>query len=104
VVGSGTPEAPAGVPVFAWKGETLEEYWWAADRIFDFPDGANLILDDGGDATLYVLKGTECEAAGGVPTVAEDDPEEYRVLLAQIASSIESSRDASPASPPGSRA
>ncbi|HJA61765.1 MULTISPECIES: adenosylhomocysteinase [unclassified Brevibacterium] len=91
VVGSGTPEAPAGVPVFAWKGETLEEYWWAADRIFDFPDGANLILDDGGDATLYVLKGTECEAAGGVPTAAEDDPEEYKVLLTQIASSIESS-------------
>lgn len=88
VVGSGTPEAPDGVPVFAWKGETLEEYWWAADRIFDFAEGPNLILDDGGDATMYVLKGTEFEAAGGVPTAAEDDPEEYRVLLTQISSAI----------------
>jgi adenosylhomocysteinase len=89
VVGTGTPEAPAGVPVFAWKGETLEEYWWAADKIFDFAEGPNLILDDGGDATMYVLKGTEFEAAGGVPTAAEDDPEEYKVLLRQIAAAIE---------------
>ncbi|WGP07503.1 adenosylhomocysteinase [Bacillus subtilis] len=89
VVGSGTPEAPAGVPVFAWKGETLEEYWWAADKIFDFADGPNLILDDGGDATMYVLKGTEFEAAGGVPTAGAEDPEEFKVLLKQIAASIE---------------
>ncbi|MCU4298653.1 adenosylhomocysteinase [Brevibacterium permense] len=90
VVGSGTPEAPAGVPVFAWKGETLEEYWWAADKIFDFADGPNLILDDGGDATMYVLKGTEFEAAGGVPTAGAEDSEEFKVLLKQIAASIES--------------
>ena len=89
VVGSGTPEAPAGVPVFAWKGETLDEYWWAADKIFDFADGPNLILDDGGDATMYVLKGTEFEAAGGVPTAGAEDPEEFKVLLKQIAASIE---------------
>ena len=89
VVGSGTPEAPAGVPVFAWKGETLDEYWWAADKIFDFADGPNLILDDGGDATMYVLKGTEFEAAGGVPTAGAEDSEEFKVLLKQIAASIE---------------
>ncbi|MGO1909038.1 MAG: adenosylhomocysteinase, partial [Brevibacterium linens] len=88
VVGSGTPDAPAGVPVFAWKGETLDEYWWAADKIFDFADGPNLILDDGGDATMYVLKGTEFEAAGGVPTAGAEDSEEYAVLLKQIATSI----------------
>ncbi|WP_169251917.1 adenosylhomocysteinase [Brevibacterium sp. 'Marine'] len=89
VVGSGTPDAPAGVPVFAWKGETLEEYWWAADKIFDFADGPNLILDDGGDATMYVLKGTEFESAGGVPTAGAEDSEEFAVLLKQIATSIE---------------
>ena len=72
VVGpNGTVEAPAGVPVFAWKGETLEEYWRLADRIFDWSaegfDGPNLILDDGGDATLLVHKGVEFEKAGAVP-------------------------------------
>lgn len=91
VVGSGSAEAPTGVPVFAWKGETLEEYWWAADRIFDFDDGPNLILDDGGDATMYVLKGAQFEAEGGVPSADEDDAEEYRVLLAQVRESIAAS-------------
>jgi adenosylhomocysteinase len=79
----GTPEAPAGVPVFAWKGETLEEYWWCTDQILTWPDGefANMILDDGGDATLLVHKGVEFEKAGEVPQPAEDDPEEYVVIL-----------------------
>lgn len=91
VVGAGSAEAPTGVPVFAWKGETLEEYWWAADRIFDFEEGPNLILDDGGDATMYVLKGAQFEADGGVPSASEDDPEEYKVLLAQVRQAIAAS-------------
>ena len=86
VVGpTGTVEAPAGVPVFAWKGETLEEYWRLADRIFDWSaegfDGPNLILDDGGDATLLVHKGVEFEKAGAVPDAAPGDSEEYRIVL-----------------------
>src|SRR5947208_6298111 len=70
----GTPEEPKGVPVFAWKGESLEEYWWATERLFAFTDdegnlvGPNMILDDGGDATLLVHKGVEFEKAGVVPT------------------------------------
>ena len=91
VVGTGSVEAPTGVPVFAWKGETLEEYWWAADKIFDFAEGANLILDDGGDATMYVLKGAQAEIDGGVPAAGEDDPEEFKVLLAQVQKSLEAS-------------
>src|SRR5215204_3373681 len=70
VVGpEGTPEAPSGVPVYAWKGETLDEYWWCTEQILLWPDGQgpNLILDDGGDATLLVHKGAEFEAAGAVP-------------------------------------
>ncbi len=89
VVGSGTAEAPTGVPVFAWKGETLEEYWWAADRIFDFADGPNLILDDGGDATMYVLEGAKAEAAGGAPVAGVDAPAEQKVFLAQLQASLE---------------
>ncbi len=79
----GTPDDPQGIPVFAWKGETLEEYWWCADQALTWPgqDGPNMILDDGGDATLLVHKGAEYEGAGGVPSAAEDDPEEWRVLL-----------------------
>ncbi|MEY2642033.1 MAG: adenosylhomocysteinase, partial [Actinomycetota bacterium] len=67
---NGTVENPAGVPVFAWKGETLEEYWWCTEQILMWPDGKgpNMILDDGGDATLLVHKGKEFEAAGVVPT------------------------------------
>ncbi|GAA1796381.1 MULTISPECIES: adenosylhomocysteinase [Brevibacterium] len=88
VVGHGTPESPEGVPVFAWKGESLPEYWWAADRIFDFAEGPNLILDDGGDATMYVLQGAAAEAAGRVPSADEDDPEEYKAFLAQLESAM----------------
>ncbi len=79
----GTPEDPRGIPVFAWKGETLAEYWWCTDQALTWPgqDGPNMILDDGGDATLLVHKGLEYEKAGAVPSAAEDDPEEWRVVL-----------------------
>jgi adenosylhomocysteinase len=92
VVGSGTPEQPAGTPVFAWKGETLEEYWWCTQKIFDFSaqgfEGPNLILDDGGDATMLVHKGVEFEAAGSVPPAGVDDSEEYAVVLGLLADSL----------------
>jgi adenosylhomocysteinase len=84
VVGpDGTPEDPKGVPVFAWKGETLEEYWWCTNQALTWPDGdgPNMILDDGGDATLLVHKGAEYEKAGAVPSAAADDPEEWTVIL-----------------------
>ncbi len=82
-VGSGTPEAPAGVPVFAWKGETLEEYWWAASQIFAWPDGKlpNMILDDGGDATLLLHEGVKAQAAGGVREATDQDSAEFRLVL-----------------------
>jgi adenosylhomocysteinase len=82
----GTPEDPRGVPVFAWKGETLEEYWWCTDQALAWPgeDGPNMILDDGGDATLLVHKGTEFEAAGAVPDPTPEDSEEYGVILALL--------------------
>jgi adenosylhomocysteinase len=93
VVGpTGTLDAPAGVPVFAWKGETLEEYWRLADRIFDWSaegfDGPNMILDDGGDATLLVHKGVEFEKAGAVPDAAADDNAEYRIILDTLRASL----------------
>lgn len=80
---TGTADAPAGVPVFAWKGETLEEYWWCTEQALTWPgeSGPNMILDDGGDATLLVHKGVEYEKAGIVPEPADDDPEEWRVVL-----------------------
>ncbi|MBO3745067.1 adenosylhomocysteinase [Streptosporangiaceae bacterium NEAU-GS5] len=84
VVGpEGTADDPQGVPVFAWKGETLEEYWWCTDQALRWPDGSgpNMILDDGGDATLLVHKGAEFEKAGAVPTATEDDPEEWGIIL-----------------------
>jgi adenosylhomocysteinase len=84
VVGpEGTPEAPAGVPVYAWKGESLEEYWWCTEQVLTWPDGQgpNMILDDGGDATLLVHKGAEFEKAGVVPPVESADSEEYAVIL-----------------------
>ncbi|HSD76036.1 MAG TPA: adenosylhomocysteinase, partial [Solirubrobacteraceae bacterium] len=78
----GTPDAPAGVPVFAWKGETLEEYWWCTQQMLTWPDaGPNMLLDDGGDATLLVHKGVEFEKAGAVPDPASADSEEFRVVL-----------------------
>ena len=91
VVGpTGTVDEPAGVPVFAFKGETLEEYWQLADRIFDWEEGGpNLILDDGGDATLLVHKAVEFERAGSVPAPAPDDSAEYRIVLDTLRRSIE---------------
>ena len=80
----GTAENPRGTPVFAWKGETLEEYWWCTEQALMWPDGAgpNLILDDGGDATMLVHKGTEYEKAGKVPAFdAANEPEEWGVIL-----------------------
>lgn len=94
VVGpNGTAENPSGVPVFAWKGETLEEYWWCTERIFDWSeegfDGPNMILDDGGDATLLVHKGREFELAGAVDATKPTDSEEYAVILELLRESLE---------------
>src|SRR5277367_89808 len=82
----GTVENPSGVPVFAWKGETLEEYWWCTEQMLRWPghDGPTMILDDGGDATLLVHKGLEFERAGFVPAPESADSEEYRVILALL--------------------
>jgi adenosylhomocysteinase len=79
----GTADSPAGIPVFAWMGETLAEYWWCTERALDWGDagGPNMILDDGGDATMMVLKGAEFEKAGAAPTVGADDPEDWVELL-----------------------
>ena len=84
---NGTPEDPRGVPVFAWKGETLEEYWWCTEQALSWPSaegvgGPNMILDDGGDVTLLVHKGVEFEKAGKVPAFNPDaEPEEWGVIL-----------------------
>ena len=90
VVGpNGTPEEPLGVPIFAWKGETLEEYWWAAEQMLTWPDApANMILDDGGDATMLVLRGAQFEKAGVVPPGEEDDSTEYTVFLNLLRESL----------------
>jgi adenosylhomocysteinase len=84
--------AAAGIPVFAWKGETLEEYWWCTEQALLWPDGEgpNMILDDGGDATLLVHKGVEFEKAGAVPDPASADSEEFRVVLEALQRSLES--------------
>jgi adenosylhomocysteinase len=105
----GTPEDPRGVPVYAWKGETLEEYWWCTERALRWPeratgdeagpaggdgaesgagDGPNMILDDGGDATLLVHKGVEYERAGAVPDPASADSEELGVILSLLTRSL----------------
>src|ERR1700761_4426148 len=86
----GTPEDPRGVPVYAWKGETLEEYWWCTDQAltWDGSDGPNMILDDGGDATLLVHNGVEFEAAGAVPDVSTAANEEQAVILGLRARSL----------------
>lgn len=91
VVGpNGTVDNPQGVPVYAWKGETLPEYWWCTEQILMWPDGKgpNMILDDGGDATLLVHKGTEFEAAGVVPQPDADTSEEYAVVLETLRRSL----------------
>jgi adenosylhomocysteinase len=99
VVGpEGTPENPRGVPVYAWKGETLEEYWWCTEQALDWsrhpapdhPDGQgpNMILDDGGDATLLVHKGAEFERAGAVPDPASADNDEFRIILELLQRSL----------------
>jgi adenosylhomocysteinase len=90
VVGAnGTPDNPQGIPVFAWKGETLEEYWWCTDQALTWPDGGpNMILDDGGDATMLVHKGTEFERAGAVPDPAGAESEEFRVFLSLLQRSL----------------
>ncbi|MFD9895329.1 adenosylhomocysteinase [Amycolatopsis sp. NPDC059027] len=85
----GTPEEPKGVPVFAWKGESLEEYWWCTERMLTWDgDGPNMILDDGGDATMLVHKGTEYEKAGVVPTPDENTSDEFRVFLELLRASV----------------
>jgi adenosylhomocysteinase len=91
VVGpEGTPEEPTGVPVFAWKGESLEEYWWCTEQALTWGDrGPNMILDDGGDATMLVHKGAEFEAAGAVPDPASTESEEFRVFLGLLQRSLE---------------
>ncbi len=95
---TGSAQAPAGVPIFAWKGETLDEYWWCTSQIFDWSaeaaaagegwTGPNLILDDGGDATLLVHKGREYELAGSVPSASADDSHEGRVILKTLRESM----------------
>jgi len=91
VVGpDGTPEDPKGVPVFAWKGETLEEYWWCTGQALTWPEtGPNMLLDDGGDATLLVHLGAEYEAAGAVPGDDTAGSEEEKVILALLRESVE---------------
>jgi adenosylhomocysteinase len=101
----GTPEEPTGVPVFAWKGETLEEYWWAAEQMLTWPSGdaaqrsstqgtgaPNMILDDGGDATMLVLRGAQYEKAGVVPPAEDDDPAEWKVFLNLIRERFETDK------------
>ena len=87
----GAPDDLQGVPVFAWKGETVDEYWWATTRILDWPDGEgpNLILDDGGDATLMIHLGAQFEEAGAVPEGADGDADDWKALLATLRASID---------------
>ncbi|VAW64155.1 Adenosylhomocysteinase [hydrothermal vent metagenome] len=84
--------AAQGIPVFAWKGETIEEYWWCTEQALLWPDGKlpNMILDDGGDATLLVHKGVEFEKAGAIPATKDDDNEEYKAVLDVLRRTIKS--------------
>ncbi|MBM6620358.1 adenosylhomocysteinase [Micrococcaceae bacterium RIT802] len=95
VVGTGTPEDPAGVPVFAWKNESLEDYWWTAEQILTWPGadadpelGPNMILDDGGDATMLVHLGVDFEAAGAVPDATDADSHEYTIVLGTLRNAL----------------
>ncbi|MFI9533233.1 adenosylhomocysteinase [Nocardia fusca] len=89
----GTVDAPQGTPVFAWKGETLEEYWWAAEQMLTWPgEPANMILDDGGDATMLVLRGAQFEKAGVVPPADEEHSAEYTVFLNLLRERFESDK------------
>jgi adenosylhomocysteinase len=91
VVGpNGTPDNPQGVAVYAWKGETLDEYWWCTEQMLTWPDGSgpDSIVDDGGDATLLIHMGVEFEAAGAVPQADEDDSEEYTIILDTLRRSV----------------
>ena len=83
--------AAAGIPVYAWKGETLEEYWWCTEQVLNWPNGEqpNMILDDGGDATLLVHKGVEYADAGAVPEPQSDAPEEWKVILGMLKRSLD---------------
>jgi len=100
---TGTVDAPAGVPVFAWKGETLEEYWWCTEQAFDWSSealaagedwaGPNMILDDGGDATMLVHQGRKFELAGAVPQMQPTDSAEWGVILDTLRRSLDSSTD-----------
>ena len=86
----GTVDDPQGVPVFAWKGETLEEYWWCTQHAVNLTvgEGANMILDDGGDVTLLIHKGVEFEKAGVVPPTSDDHSDEYKVILDTLRRSL----------------
>jgi adenosylhomocysteinase len=86
----GTVASPKGIPVFAWKGETLEEYWWCTERALDFGNGTgpDQIVDDGGDVTLLIHKGTEFEKAGAVPSPDTTDNKEYKVILSLLAKTL----------------
>jgi adenosylhomocysteinase len=83
----GTPDKPQGVPVFAWKGETMSEYWWCTEQALTWPggEGPNMILDDGGDATMLIHRGVEYEKAGAVPVATDADSEEWQVFLGLLA-------------------
>jgi len=86
----GSADEPRGVPCFAWKGETLAEYWWCTEQMLTWPDGAgpNMILDDGGDATLLVHKGVAFEKAGVVPSAEDNDSDEWTVFLDVLRASL----------------
>src|SRR5581483_6853251 len=91
VVGKGTVQNPTGIPVFAWKGETLDEYWWCTNEAIEWPDGSGptSIVDDGGDATLLLHKGVEFEKAGKVPAFKpESEPAEWGVILKLISDTL----------------
>src|SRR5688572_7281765 len=92
---TGTVDAPAGVPVFAWKGETLEEYWWCTQQILMWPEGtyANMILDDGGDATLLVHLGVEAEKTGVAPDPASATSTEQRIIFEVLQASLAEAGD-----------